>query len=95
MFTDASDDGYGGFILKRLNKEVCSAKFKDCEKPIENYLPLNMSWIASEKYCEANLFKSIQTIPVLVEFYPPVVLSHNYRILLLRFLIFIQSLTLN
>ena len=32
MFTDASDDGHGGFILKHLNKEVCSAKFKDCEK---------------------------------------------------------------
>ena len=32
MFTDASDHGYGGFILKRLNKEVCFAKFKDCEK---------------------------------------------------------------
>ena len=32
VFTDASDDGYGGFILKRLNREVCSAKFKDCEK---------------------------------------------------------------
>ena len=27
VFTGASDDGYGGFILKRLNKEVCSAKF--------------------------------------------------------------------
>ena len=25
VFTDASDDGYGGFILKRLNNEVCSA----------------------------------------------------------------------
>ena len=32
VFTDASNDGYGGFILKRLNKEVCSAKFKNCEK---------------------------------------------------------------
>ena len=32
VFTDASDDWYKGFILKRLNKEVCSAKFKDCEK---------------------------------------------------------------
>ena len=32
IFTDASDDGYGGFILKLLNREVCSAKFKDCEK---------------------------------------------------------------
>ena len=32
VFTDACDDGYGGFILKRLNKEVCSAKFKECEK---------------------------------------------------------------
>ena len=32
IFTDASDEGYGDFILKRLNKKVCSAKFKDCEK---------------------------------------------------------------
>ena len=32
VFTDASDDGYGGFILKRLNREVCSAKSKDCKK---------------------------------------------------------------
>ena len=32
IFTDTSDEGYGGFILKRLNKKVCSAKFKDCEK---------------------------------------------------------------
>ena len=32
VLTDASDDGYEGFVLKRLNKEVCSAKFKDCEK---------------------------------------------------------------
>ena len=29
VFTDASD---GSFILKRLNKEVCSAKFKNSEK---------------------------------------------------------------
>ena len=29
VFTDASD---GGFILKRLNKEICSTKFKNCEK---------------------------------------------------------------
>ena len=36
VFTDASDDGYGGFVLKRLNKEVCSAKFKDCEKQIRS-----------------------------------------------------------
>ena len=32
MFTEASDDEYGGFILKRLNKDVCSTKFKNCEK---------------------------------------------------------------
>ena len=32
VFTDASDDKKGGFILKRLNREVCFAKFKDCEK---------------------------------------------------------------
>ena len=30
IFTDASDERYGGFILKPLNKKVCSAKFKDC-----------------------------------------------------------------
>ena len=32
VFTDNSDDVYGDFILKRLNKEVCSAKFRDYEK---------------------------------------------------------------
>ena len=32
IFTDASDEGYGGFIFKHLNKEVCSAKFKDYQK---------------------------------------------------------------
>ena len=31
MFTDASNDGYGGFFLKRLNKEVCFVKFKAVE----------------------------------------------------------------
>ena len=51
VFTDTSDDGYGGFVLNRLNKEVCSAKFKDGEKQTSSshYLPLNMYWIASEK----------------------------------------------
>ena len=34
MFTDTSDYRYGGFILKLLNKEVCPAKFKDCEKQV-------------------------------------------------------------
>ena len=32
MFTDASDEGYGGFVLKHLNKEICSAKFDKYEK---------------------------------------------------------------
>ena len=32
IFTDASDEGYGNFILKYLKKKICSAKFKDCEK---------------------------------------------------------------
>ena len=32
VFTDARDGGYGGFILKRLNKKVCSTKFENCEK---------------------------------------------------------------
>ena len=35
-FTDASDDGYGGFILKCPNKEVCSSKFQDCEKQMNS-----------------------------------------------------------
>ena len=34
VLKEASDDGYGGFILKHLNKEVCSAKFKGCGKQI-------------------------------------------------------------
>lgn len=29
IFTYASEEGYGGFILKHLDKEVGSAKFKD------------------------------------------------------------------
>ena len=32
IFTDAIDERYWRFILKHLNKEVCFAKFKDCEK---------------------------------------------------------------
>ena len=63
VFTDASGDRYGGFILKRLKEEVCSAKFTDCEKQISSThresLPLYMSWIASGKCHESNLFKSI------------------------------------
>ena len=51
--------------------------------------------IASEKCYETNLFKSTQTIPVLVEFYPSVVVRHICRILVLTFLHFIQTLTLN
>ena len=41
---------------------------------------------------ETNLFKLIQTIPVLVEFYPSVVVRHICRILLLIFLRFIQRI---
>ena len=48
--------------------------------------------IASEKCYETNLFKSIQTIPVLVEFYPSVVVRHICRIPLLIFLRFIQRI---
>ena len=32
IFTCASDEGYRGFNLKRLNRKICSAIFKDCEK---------------------------------------------------------------
>ena len=32
MFTVASDKRYGGFVLKHLNKEICSAKFDKYEK---------------------------------------------------------------
>ena len=50
--------------------------------------------IASEKCYETNLFKSIQTIPVLVEFYPSVVVRHICRTPLLIFLRFIQRITI-
>ena len=32
IFTGASDEVYRGFILKRLNRKICSGIFKDCEK---------------------------------------------------------------
>ena len=32
LFTDASDEGYGGFVLKHLNKQICSSKFDKCDK---------------------------------------------------------------
>ena len=32
MFTVASDKGYGGFVLKHLNKEICSANLDKYEK---------------------------------------------------------------
>ena len=32
LFTDAIEEGYGGFILRHLNKEICSAKFETYEK---------------------------------------------------------------
>ena len=32
MFTVAGDKGYGGFVLKHLNKEICSANLDKYEK---------------------------------------------------------------
>ena len=32
LFTDASDEGYGGFVLKHLSKEIFSAKLDKYEK---------------------------------------------------------------
>ena len=29
---DANDESHGGFVLKHLNKEICSAKFDKYEK---------------------------------------------------------------
>ena len=27
-----SDEGYGGFVVKHLNKKICSTKFDKCEE---------------------------------------------------------------
>ena len=95
MFTDTSDDGYRGFNLKRLNKEVCSAKFKYCEKQISSiHRELLAVKYVLDSFGEMSQNQSVQVNidnKVLVEFYLPVVLSHIYRILLLMFLIFVQS----
>ena len=32
LFTDASDEGYGKFVLKYLKNEICPAKFDEYEK---------------------------------------------------------------
>ena len=63
VFKDSSDYGYGDFILKRLNKEVCSAKFKECEKQPSSIhresLALDMSWIVSEKCYIIQLMRHV------------------------------------
>ena len=36
MFTDASDHGYGGFLLRRIGKNVVVGKFDDQEREISS-----------------------------------------------------------
>ena len=38
LFTDASDEGYVGFVLKHLNKEICSAKLRNIKKGLVQHL---------------------------------------------------------
>ena len=65
--------------VQKIDKRGFFCKINDCEKQTnfntDNYLPLNIFWIAYEKCYETNQLKSIYTILVLVEFYSSVMLS--------------------
>ena len=38
LFTDASDEGYGGFVLKHLNKEICAANLINMKKGLVQHV---------------------------------------------------------
>ena len=53
MFTDDSSDGYGGFLLKRVGKDVVVGKFDDNER--------GMSSTARELLAVKYVLESLQT----------------------------------
>ena len=60
MFTDASKDGYGGFILKRLNKEVSFKKFKAVENKSSTHRELLAVKYALDSFKEVLQNQSVQ-----------------------------------
>ena len=70
MFTDASGEGYGGFVLKHLSKEICTAKFDIYEEG------------ASSTFRELLAVLIILIITALLVFYQLVIQNHAYKILL-------------
>ena len=67
MFTDASDEGYGGFVLKHLNKEICSAKFDKYEKGTSStyreliavkYVITTFGYIFKNQFVQVNIDNS-------------------------------------
>ena len=64
LFTDASDEGYAGFVLKHLNKEICSAKFDKYEKETSStfrellavkYVLTTFGYISKNQFVEVNM----------------------------------------
>lgn len=97
VFTDASDEGYVSFILKHLNKKICSTKFKGCEKQtrstqreilVVKYVLDSIEKILRNQCVQVNIDNSSSA-----EFYPSIVLSDLYRILLLIFFLFVPKRT--
>ena len=63
LFTDTSDEGYGGFVLKHFNKEICSAKFDKHDKDTSStfrelltvkYIHTNFSCILKNQSVQIN-----------------------------------------
>ena len=83
---DANDESHGGFVLKHLNKEICSAKFDKYEKGgssrYSELLTVKYVLTSFGYFLKNSLFKLILIIPALVVFYQLLVQNHTYNILL-------------
>ena len=67
LFTDASDEAYGEFVLKHLNKEICTAKFDKYEKGTSStfrellavkYILTNFGYILKKQSVQVNIDNS-------------------------------------
>ena len=67
MFPDANDEGYGGYVLKHLNKEICSAKFDKFEKETSStfrellavkYVLISFGYILKKHSVQVNIGNS-------------------------------------
>ena len=67
LFMDARDEGYGGFVLKYFNKEICSKKFDKYEKETGStfrellavkYVPTSFGYILKNQSVQVNIDNS-------------------------------------